>query len=161
MIVLTKSDYIKLVIMLGLTSLAGCDGDPYHGFGCIAPESHPAVSHARSLSPEQLEEVYFEVHKLSSSFPPYNYETEISKEQIPDSLQYLDAELIRISSSIGPQIVLADCFDESVELGLSPLNSAENTITLFWSEPTNENPYQIGKQILWRDGTNKLSERRL
>jgi len=41
-------------VSLGLTS---CDSDPYHGFGCIAPESHPAVAKARSLSPEQLEKL--------------------------------------------------------------------------------------------------------
>jgi len=138
--------------MLGCLGLASCDGDPYRGFGCIAPESHPAVAHARSLSPEQFETVYSEINKLSSKYAPDNYETQISRKDIPDSLLFLDAELIRVYRSRGPYVILANCFDERIELRLSSTDHPKGTITIYWAEPTNESPYATGKQILWQGG---------
>lgn len=135
--------------------LAGCDGDPYHGFGCIAPESHPAVAHARSLSSEQLGTVYSEIQKLSSKYAKDNYETQISRKEIPNSLLFLDAELIRVYRSRGPYVILANCFDERIELSLSSSDDPKATITLYWAEPTNENPYTTGKEVLW-ESSNEL-----
>lgn len=141
--------------MLGCFALVSCDGDPYQGFGCVAPESHPAVAYARTLSPKQLETVYFEVQNLSIRYDPDNYETQTFKTEIPESLLFLDAEFIRVYRSRGPNIILANCFDERIELTLSPSDHSPSdhslaTITLHWAEPTNENPYSTGSQILWQ-----------
>ncbi len=135
------------MLALVLLGMAGCD--PYTGFGCVAPEGHPAVSHARSLSAKQLQAVFSEVTKLSLKHAPESYETQIYKADIPKSLSFLKAELIRVYSSNGSYIVLANCFDERVELTLSPTNAPKSSITLHWAEPTNENPYATGSQVLW------------
>ena len=84
---------IFLIVVLGL---GGCDRDPYHGFGCIAPESHQAVEWPRSLSPEQLQTVYIEAQKLNRIHSQENYETQFLKSEIPESLGFLNAEMIRV-----------------------------------------------------------------
>ncbi len=79
-----------------------------------------------------------------------NYETQFIKSEIPESLRFLNAELIRVYRSRGPYIILANCFDEREELFLSQLSDAVSTITLHWAEPSDDNPYARGSQILWR-----------
>lgn len=140
---------IRLTVLLGCLSLAGCDGDPYSGFGCIAPESHPAVEHARALTTKQLETIYRETQRLSNTVAPESYEAQFMRPEIPESLSFLSAELIRVHRSRGPNIILANCFDERVELRVSASNVPIKRITLSWAEPTNENPYATGKQVLW------------
>lgn len=141
-----------VVIFILIVGLNACH-DPYHGFGCIAPESHPAVAHARSLSQAQLQKVYVEVQKLSIKHAPKNYETQFIKGDIPDDLLFLKAELISVYQSGGPYIILANCFDERIELRLSSSDQSPSVITLYWAEPTNENPYATGKQVLWQVGS--------
>ncbi|WP_185234713.1 hypothetical protein [Teredinibacter franksiae] len=141
---------ILLVIVICMVGVSGCDSDPYHGFGCIAPESHPAVEKARSLSSDQLEMVYFQVQKISEAYSKKNYETQFLKSEIPQNLSFLNADLIRVYRSRGPYIVLANCFDERIELALSHVGESEPTVTLYWAAPTNENPYARGSQIIWR-----------
>lgn len=114
----SKVIYKAFVFFIALCGLSACDRDPYHGFGCIAPESHPAVERARSLSPEQLQTVYIEAQKLSRVHSQENYETQFLKSEIPESLRFLNAEVIRVYRSRGPYIILANCFDERVELSV-------------------------------------------
>lgn len=141
--------YMRLIFLLGCIGLVSCD--PYNGFGCVAPEAHPAVAQARSLSSEQLEIIYVEVQKLSAKYSMESYETQIFEEDFPDSLFFLEADLIRVYRSGGPYIILASCFDERIELKLSPSDHTQRTVTLYWAEPTNKNPYATGNQILWQD----------
>jgi len=138
---------IRLAIILGCLVLAGCD--PYSSFGCIAPESHPAVAHARSLTTKQLEMIYRETQILSNTIAPEDYESQFMKSEIPESLSFLNAEAIRVYRSAGPYIILAHCFDERIELRVSASDDPIRRITLFWAEPTNENPYATGNQVIW------------
>ena len=130
--------------------VSGCDGDPYHGFGCIAPESHPAVAEARKLTSEQLKTVYIEVQKLSEVHTKESYEKEFFKSEIPSNLSFLNADNIRVYKSRGPYIILANCFDERIELTLSQASESEASITLHWAEPTKESPYARGSQVIWQ-----------
>ncbi len=138
-------------------NLAACDLNPYHGFGCIAPESHPAVAHARSLSADQLEtlhnEVQKEIQKLNNQNASEFHETEFFRDNIPDNLRFLNPESISINRSRGAYIVLANCYDERIELRVSPSDQMQSTIALYWTEPTNENPWASGKQVLWQTGS--------
>lgn len=138
---------VRLTIILGCLVLVGCD--PYSGFGCIAPEPHPTVAHARSLTTEQLEMIYREAHILGNTTPPENYESQFMKSEIPESLSFLNAEAIRVYRSAGPYIILAHCFDERIELRVSGLDDPIKRITLFWAEPIDENPYATGSQVIW------------
>ncbi len=143
-----KNYYSAIAILLFCLSLTGCD--PYSGFGCIAPEAHPAVNFARSLTQQQLETVYVEIQKLSDENAGKNYETQFSKEDIPNKLAFLNAEVIRVYRSGDPYVILANCFDERIELHLSSSDDLLESITLHWAEPTNENPYLTGSQKLWQ-----------
>ncbi|TQF68056.1 hypothetical protein [Pseudoalteromonas luteoviolacea] len=140
---------LRLAVLFGCLFLASCDGDPYSDFGCIAPESHPAVAHARSLTTKQLETIYSETQKLSDTLVPESYEAQFMKPEIPETLNFLSAELIRVYRSEGPYIILVNCFDERIELRVSASGAPEKRITLSWAEPTNENPYATGSQVLW------------
>jgi len=148
-----KTMYRLLVIALICLGFASCDR--YEGFGCIAPESHPAVANARSLSAEQWKSVYLEIHKLSEKYAKEKYETHLVRTEIPDNLKFLNAEVIRLHRSKAPYVILANCFDERIELSLSPADSPQASITLYWAEPTNENPYGKGSQILWQSNEEK------
>ena len=100
---------------------------------------------------EQLQTVYVEVQKLSRLHSQEDYETQFLKSEIPESLKFLNAEVIRVGRSKGPYIILANCFDERIELSLSREGEAESIITLHWAEPSKEKPYATGSQILWRE----------
>ena len=76
------------------------------------------------------------------------------KNQIPMSLSFLNAEVIRVYKSRGPYVILANCFDERIELHLTYSDDPKAMVTLHWAEPTNENPYTTGSQILW-EGINE------
>lgn len=143
---------ISRIISLALICIciAGCD--PYSGFGCIAPEAHPAVEHARSISSEQWAVAYSEIQTLSEIHSQNADKTQFRKNQIPVSLSFLNAEVIRVYKSRGPYVILANCFDERIELHLTSSDSLKGMITLHWAEPTNENPYATGSQILWEGG---------
>lgn len=107
------------------------------------------MEHARSISSKQWAFVYSEIQELSEKSSHIDYETQFMKAQIPSSLSFLDAELIRVYRSSGPYVILANCFDERVELRLTSSNEPKAKIVLHWAEPTNENPYATGSQVLW------------
>jgi hypothetical protein len=144
-----KFQIMSRTILIVLVSLSLTSCDRYHGFGCVAPEYHRAVAHARSLSAEQLKTAYFELYKLSDKYAKENYETKLFAAEIPNNLKFLNAEVIRVYQTKAPDVILANCFDERIELSLSPADDPQATITLHWAEPTNENPYITGNQILW------------
>ncbi len=148
-----KIRYILLAVTTVLFCVSACDGDPYHGFGCIAPESHPAVTRVRSLTPKQLETVFIEVQKLNKIHSQENYQMQFYKAEIPESLSFLNAELIRVYRSKGPYIILANCLDERIELTLSEAEESEPTITLHWAEPTSKDPYAKGSEVIWRNNS--------
>ncbi len=96
-----------------------------------------------------------ETQKLRSKFTQQLSEAKLAKEDIPKSLKFLNAEHIRLSLEYGTDIisayiVLANCFDERIELTLLQQNNSNIVITLYWAEPTVENPYSRGEQILWQ-----------
>ncbi len=143
-----RNYFSVIVILFVCFGLTGCD--PYSGFGCIAPEAHPAVGRARSLSQQQLETAFVEIQKLSAENASKNYETQFTYEEIPNNLAFLNAEVIRVYRTGGPYVILANCFDERIELSLSSLDDKQESITLYWAEPTNENSYLTGSQVLWQ-----------
>ncbi|MDK1286798.1 hypothetical protein [Pseudoalteromonas umbrosa] len=140
----------KGILPCTLLATAGCDGDPYTGFGCIANESHPAVGHARALSAQQLQQTYFTLKSLRSVHTVDVFGKVLRNEDIPDSLHFLEADSIKLRVSGLPYVVLANCFDERIELRLtSPESQNGPSITLQWAAPTKNNAYAIGMQVLW------------
>ena len=130
--------------------LAACD--PYHGFGCIAPESHPAVAHARSLTDEQLAFAYDELHRLHEEHVDEPFGVAFSGDDIPQSLAFLKADLVRFGEGAAtrPYVALAHCWDERVELRVSARGVVPATISLSWATPTRENAWATASEVLWQ-----------
>ena len=126
----------------------GCDGDPYSGFGSICTEGHPAVAHARSLSEEQLSFLYKEMFRLRKENEGKSIEYGHFGQPIPNNLQFLKAVRIR-PNEYKPNIMLAGCMDEYIYLKFTGQEEKTQNITLTWAAGTNENPYAVGKQVLW------------
>ena len=102
--------------------------DPYTGFGCIAPEEHPAVAHARSFSQDRLAFLYQEINRLRKQdndigIEYWNVSTSKNIKLIPENLKFLNAQ--RILPGYG-LVVLADCMDEGIDLRVSDMTSAKH-----------------------------------
>ncbi|WP_045856798.1 hypothetical protein [Teredinibacter purpureus] len=145
--------YKIIACFLLLIILPACD--PQSGFGCIAQESHPDVERARQLTQEELEKIYYEVHKLAEQIPEDSYGKEIYRSDIPDNLEFMGAEHIRINPDRDPYIILANCYDERIELTLSKIATGTAKITLHWAKPTVDAPYATGSQVLWEKSLDK------
>ncbi|WP_141685292.1 hypothetical protein [Pseudoalteromonas luteoviolacea] len=115
----------------------------------MANESHPAVKHARSLSPVQLEFAYNELAKLGKNNKPEFFDKHYRGDDIPASLNFLKAETIGITPEGNTSVFLANCLDERV-IFVPSLRGKDTTIMLYWAEPTTENPYKTGYEILWQ-----------
>jgi hypothetical protein len=117
------------------------------GFGSVCDEHHPAVAHARSLSPAQLEVVYSEMLRLRDqallareegrdpyvAFGPYG-------EPTPSNLVFLKAVRIRPYGEGRPNIMLAGCLDEYVYLNVYESGESGPKIVLSW---------HLGSEVLW------------
>jgi hypothetical protein len=134
-----------LFVASGCLLLTGCD--PYHGFGCVAPESHPDVALARSLTADQWASAYDEVERLRDGSNPRRRR---GPDGVPEALGFLEAEMIHVRSQGDTVITLAHCWDERIELEFSTGHPRERTISLSWAQPTRENSYATGSEVVWR-----------
>ena len=134
---------------LAILALAGCDNDPYSGFGSSCTEGHPAVARARSLSETQLSFLYAEVYRLRDKNGPMGVEYGSFGAEIPENLQFLQALRIRPNDP-DPNIMLAGCMDEYIYLEFQGRSDEEPGISLSWAAGTSENPYNTERETLWR-----------
>lgn len=135
---------VRGIVLLFALACAGCD--PYHGFGCVAPESHPAVARARALTDAELEKVYDAWLATKDQYDTYGEAATLTGDDIPAAFKVLQADFVRMNG----YVVLANCFDERVSLWFEPPAAAEPGITLSWAEPSTKDAYAEGSEVLWR-----------
>lgn len=144
-----------LAAMLGLSVIAGLALLAWPLFFMFSweqcDENHSALEQVRSLSQEELADLYVRIMELQEQYP-YEQLTSFKEPYIPDDLAHLKAVYIWLGTEdLGTMIVLAKCdFSEGVhaEIGLS--RDGERTIELFWQSPTEDNPYSLGSEVIWR-----------
>ncbi|MDJ0907558.1 MAG: hypothetical protein QNI99_00075 [Woeseiaceae bacterium] len=120
---------VRICVWVGICAmLAGCG--PRDAVVC--DEQHSAVSHARSLTDEQLSGLSERIIELREEMSPYE------TYPVPDDLEYLEAPdfpyttlTLRYTAS-DAQIKLAGCIDEGVHLTHQIDDSGTARILLAW-----------------------------
>ncbi len=147
-----------LLIGLLFITAAGCDR--HSGFGSTCSEGHPAVSHARSLSNEELEFLYVEMFRLREADADRRSESGFLieygswGEKVPEDLEFLEADRIRPSDALRPNIMLAGCMDEFIYLRFFDSDSEQPRIELSWFD----GPYSQQVELLWEPKVARESE---
>jgi uncharacterized protein (DUF1499 family) len=115
-------------------------------------ESNRSVQRMRSLSQEQLSDLYRAVMGLREQYQ-YKNLTQDSDPPIPDDLAYLEAWYINVRGPAHDVLVVLDKCNVSVGVTLT-FRSADpgpKMIELRWDEGTAEKPYASGSEILWSE----------
>ena len=132
-----------LSLAAAMSLLVGCDR--YSGFGSSCSEGNPAVARARSLSQTELAFLYAEIFRLREENNQSSIEYGAFGKKIPDNLRFLDAARIRPSGD-PPNIMLAGCMDEFIDLRFSSPDEKDPGIQLSWAA----GPYKTESEMLWK-----------